>query len=84
MRPPWYLGNFSILVVVIVQNFALKYFLHILTSSRQHLKITSKKDAHLMYFQFSVASLCSLVKTFKLPTFFIPVISETTFLNLRS
>lgn len=62
-----------------VQNFALKYLLHIRASCRQYLVITSKKYACLIYSQFSVAPLCSLVKTFVLCTFVYPIIFETIF-----
>lgn len=74
------LGKLLYCITFLVQNFALKCCVLIIASCRQHLKkITSKIYAPLMYFQFSIAPLYSLVKTFLLSTFAIPVISKTIF-----
>lgn len=69
----------SLLYYFVVHSFALKCCVLTTASCRQHLKNASKKYASLMYFQFSIAPLCSLVKTYVLSTFAILVISETIF-----
>lgn len=74
------LGKLLYYITFLVHSFALKCCVLIIASCREHLKkITSKKYASLMYFQFSIAPLCSLVKAFLLTTFAILVISETIF-----
>lgn len=74
------LGKLLYYITFLIQNFALKCCVLIIASCRQHLKkITSKIHASLMYSQFSIAPLYSLVKTSLLSTFAIPVISEIIF-----